>query len=207
MNKTIKIFLALALLSNAIAYGSGNAATNCCGACCDRYDCSYNCNECCIGECDGYPYLQARSQGRDAARELIGWQQFINRYNEECKYSVLSVAVEYSRTFRPERIAHALFGNDLVNNCCELLIQGGTPCGEILDPGLDPKHPKAWLGDYFGLPGNYSSRVKFCPRVQNAVIDFNFYWGAANWSKGAYAKLHIPLVWTKWELCMSERVL
>ena len=211
MNKKLQFLFALTILASLAAvttHGSGNTVEVCCNPCCDKYDCHYNCNECCMGQCDGYPFFQIRSQGRDSARELVGWQQFVNKYCMEDKYRVFSVAVEYSRSFRPERIAHFLFGNDLTNNCCELLIQGNTPCGQVPDvggPATD--NPKAWFANYFGLPVDYSSKVSFCPKIQNVVVDLNFYWGLDDISEGLYVRLNAPIVWTKWELCMCEKIL
>jgi len=112
----VVILLAISLTTLGFGYG-------CCDTC---YSCCYdNCS--CLDPCHGSPFLQIRSQGRDSARELVGWQQFINRCCMDSKYTVFSVAVEYSRSFNNERLAHYLFGNDLIHDCCALLIQSNAP--------------------------------------------------------------------------------
>jgi len=194
-HKIIFFLLALTIITNITAKKSGNTFSNtCCDTCCG-YDNYTN-----LGPCDGYPFLQIRSQGRDSARELVGWQQFINKYCMDSRYGAFSVAVEYAQTFREEKLAHFLFGNDL-QNCCELLIQGDEPCGDAAS-----RNPKAWFADHFGLTGQYSSKVRFCPRIQNAIVDLNLYIGLDNITQGLYLRINAPIVWTKWELCMHENI-
>ena len=198
MNRALKCFFALALMTSAIVYSNNN-----CNSCYDCNNCCYDCDKCCLGQCDGYPFFSIRSQGRDSARELVGWQQFINKYDMDERYGAFSVALEYTRSFREERIAHHLFGNDLIN-CCKLLVQGCNPCGT--DPATE-KHARAWYAPYFGLPEEYSSEVTFCPQIQNVVIDLDFYWGLDTCREGLYMRINAPIVRTKWELCMNERIL
>ena len=195
MNRVLRGLLALSLVSSFVAYGAETAKSwnNCCtngsdcNSCCD-------CDKCCLGPCDGYPFLQQRSQGRNSARQLVGEQQFINQYDMDCTYGTFSVALEYSKTFRNERIANFLFGKDLVN-CCELYVQGSQ---------VPNRHANAWVADYFGLPTDYSSKVRFCPKVQNVIIDLNFFLGLDEVTEGLYLKINAPLVWTKWELNPCE---
>jgi len=204
MKRIVRSLLVVALFASTITYGaisSGNSVCNCCRACCD-IDCGcYSCSKCCTDPCDGYPFLLPRSQGRNSAIGIVGWQEFVNKYCQEDRYGALSLAIEYKRTFRPERLAHFYFGNDLIN-CCELYIQGDNPCGETGN-----KHPRAWQAEYFGLPDDYSSKVRFCPHIENAIIDLNYYAGLDNITKGFYVKIHAPLVWTRWQLCMCENVI
>jgi len=193
MNKLLAGLLSFTLLSSFAIY-SENA---CCSTCHTCNTCNYDCNRCCLGPCDGYPFLQIRSQGRNTARRLVGCQDFIHRFDEDETYGLFSVAVEYTRTFREERIADFLFGRDLIN-CCELYIQGS---------GVANRHRYAWLADYFGLPTDYDSRIRFCPRIQNAIIDFNVFLGLDELKEGLYFRIDAPLVWTKWQLCPCERII
>ena len=151
---------------------------------------------CCIGICDGYPYLLTRPQGRNAARDLVGEQKFVHKYGDEERYSTASITVEYQQSFWPDQIARFLFGSDFVN-CCNLFIQGSL---------VQNRHPKAWLADYFGLPMDFDSKIKFCPKIQNAIIDINIYTGLDNLAKGLYAKFDFPIAWTKWELNPCEKI-
>lgn len=168
-------------------------ATNGCSACaaCDQANC------CTLGQCDGYPFLLARSVGRNYARELVGWQQFINRYDMDSTYGAFSVTAEYGQSFRPNHIANFLFGSDLVD-CKNLYIQGS----QVTD-----RKSNAWLADYFGLPSDFESRVSFCPKIQNFIIDPNFYIGLDELASGLFFRFQFPLAWTKWQLCPCEQVL
>jgi len=193
MNRVIRGLLALALISSLAAYGATTKnGGSCCTTSCDS--CS-DCNNCCLGPCDGYPFLQIRSQGRNSARQLVGVQQFVNRYDMECTNGMFSIALEYTRSFREKRIANFYFGKDLVN-CCELFVQGSR---------VENRNSKAWLADNFGLPTDYDSRVKFCPRIQNVIVDLDFYLGLDEAAEGLYLRFNAPIVWTKWELCPCER--
>ena len=109
----------------------------------------------------------------------------------ETTYGAMYVALEYTRSFRPEYLANYLFGCDLA--CCNsLLIQGST---------VPDRNPRAWLADYFGLPMDFDSRVSFCPRIQNVIVDLDFYLG---FREKFFFKLQAPIAWTKWELNMCE---
>ncbi|KKP29257.1 MAG: hypothetical protein UR12_C0011G0004 [candidate division TM6 bacterium GW2011_GWF2_30_66] len=183
MNRALKFLIALAMLTGVSVYAND---CNSCNSCCD--DCSY------LGECDGYPYLQARSQGTNTARRIVGQQEFINKYGMDSAYGSFTIAAEYSQSFWNERLSHFLFGNDLVD-CCNLLIQGSS---------VEGRNSKAWLADYFGLPTDYSSKVSFCPKIQNAIVDLDLFVGLDGWAKGLYMRFNAPIAWTKWQLCPSE---
>lgn len=139
--------------------------------------------------------LQIRSQGKDAARQLVGWQQFINRYDMDSTYGALSVTAEYSQSFRNDSLTYFLFGKDLVN-CKELYIQGS----QVAD-----RNPKAWMADYFGLPTDFQSKLTFCPKIQNAIFDMDLYLGLDELAEGLFFRMNFPLVWTKWQLNPCEK--
>ena len=176
MNRVFRGLLALTLLSSVVAYAD-DCGNNCCGH-------------------DAYPYMQIRSQGRNAARQLVGVEQFINRYDMECTNGMFSVALEYQKSFRNKRLAGFLFGKDLVN-CCDLFVQGS----QVAD-----RHAKAWMADYFGLPVDFDGKVRFCPKIQNVIVDLDLYLGLDEAKEGLYFRINAPIVWTKWQLCPSETV-
>jgi len=192
MNKLSISLLFFALLTGINAYGDNS----CCPYEYNDSTC-HPCNQSCIGPCDGYSFLQIRSQGRNIAKRLVGSQDFIHRA-QECKtYSLLSVGVEYTRTFREERLTDFLFGSDL-KNCCALYIQGSD---------IPNRDPRAWLADYLGLPVDYNSKVRFSPRIQNIILDFNVFLGLDELTEGLYFRIDAPLVYTKWQLCPCEEII
>ncbi|MFC1842938.1 hypothetical protein ACFLYU_04735 [Candidatus Dependentiae bacterium] len=184
---SIATLLLVSLYTSSPIYSNSCSSCTPCSTCCD-----YS-----LGICDGYPYFQIRSQGKDLARELVGRQEFVNRYDIDESYGAFSFAVEYTRAFKRERLTHFLFGNDLVN-CCQLYIQGSS---------IENRHSKAWLADYFGLPTDFDSRVSFYPNIQNVILDLNFYIGLDELTPGLFCKVNTPLVWSKWELNPCEKII
>src|SRR5579872_3081218 len=61
------------------------------------------------------PYLQFRSQGRNTARKIIGTTSYaVDQYDMDSMYGTFNMTLEYDRSFKPQRISDALFGNSLV---------------------------------------------------------------------------------------------
>ena len=131
-----------------------------------------------------------RSQSINGVRDLVGWQQEINRYDSGYNYGVLSATLEYSRSFSPDRINKVLFGG-------EKLVFSGSRFGA--DRGENDI-----LADYFGLPPDFHSIVRFTPRITNVVLDFNWYQSFERYVEGLYVQFSLPIVHTKWDLNMSE---
>ena len=164
-------------------------------------------------------YLAPRSQGINGARELVGWQLLINRWDACGYYGCFSVTPEYEQTFRSHRITEALFCDALVSdatteasngslctngftvdeNCCrKLLIQGSAVTG---------RNDRALLANYFNMSPFFSSEITFKPKVQNIIVDFNYYQGLDAWAAGLYFRIHAPLVNTRWNLHYCENII
>lgn len=190
MAQMLKKFLSLALLTCAVMVQAD----------CNTGNCSTGCGPNSI--------IIPRSQSVDAARELVGWQNFINRCDEECWYGGFAFTAEYSQSFKGGQLARCLFGNDvtLTNGNCGITTgtttSNGFCCGDNNNGGRGGRNESAaltisgsqvpsrgtndWLADYFGLPTDFSSVVTFSPRIQNAIFDFNFYFGLDNWAQGLF---------------------
>ena len=136
--------------------------------------------------------MGTRSQGLSAPRELAGWQQVIYRPDYDEYYFAFAAAPEYSHTFRHDDIATFLFG-------CDRLIFSGS---QVANRGATDI-----LADYFGLPSDFKSSVHFAPQMVNFVMDLDWYIGFDAWVPGLYAKIHVPIVHTKWDLKLEECVL
>ena len=149
-------------------------------------------------------YYKARPQGLNGARKVSGevpGGQHVHLYDQEEWYATAWITAEYTRTFRPDRIAECLFGDDLTGNknCRTIKIQGSAKPG-----GRDEK---AWLADYFYLPETFDGTISFEPRISNFVLDFNFYLGLDDWWSGGYFRLYGPLVHTRRDLNFKETIL
>ena len=176
-----------------LSSGSCNSCCGPCGGCCN-YSCSDCCNTCCQASACGYPFFAYRSTGINAARDVVGIQPWINQDDMDATSGVLSVALEYTRSLRSCKIAQFLFGCDLMG-CNTLAIQGS---------GISGRYSCAWLADYFGLSPAYDGRVTFCPRIENVIVNFDFYLGLDGIREGLYFRVHSPLTWTRWNLNMCE---
>lgn len=139
------------------------------------------------------PTLVLRSQGFHGDRQKwVGEVGHINLYDMESWYGTLDVAVGYMRSFRDDRIAFALFGKDLDCSGCEaqITVQGSQVANRA---------EKAWLADYLYLPCDFTGSFRIQPRIQNVVVDLDFYLGLDEWVNGMYFRVYGPVNWTKWQ--------
>lgn len=147
-------------------------------------------------------YMGFRSESLNSARDSVGWHQHINQPCEETMYGALSAAFEYTQSFRPERIARSLFGQDLDCSCtCPKITISGS---QVTDRG-----DHDWLADYAGLPTDYHSAITFNPTIRSILVDFQWYLGLAQrpTGRGFYFWVHAPLVNTRWNLNPCETVI
>jgi hypothetical protein len=168
-----------------------------------------------VAVADTIPYLAPRSQGINSARELVGWQSQINQWNMCCNYGSLSIAPEYTKTFRHDCIAKSLFGEALVDgstttsgatNSCNNKHDCG--CQKILIQGsqVNDRNEHALLAENFYLPTDFSSEITVKPAVENIIVDFDYYQGFDEFAEGWYFRIHSPLVNTRWNLNYCEKV-
>lgn len=139
------------------------------------------------------PLYSIRSQGVDAARELAGWTQQVNLFDKDTVYGTFAITPEYARSFNPGNINKSLF-----NTCCTcptITISGS----EVANRGAND-----WLADYFYLPTDYQSTLKFDPVIDNFIVDLNFFVGLDRCLHGLYFRLHLPIVHTRWDLDFCE---
>src|SRR5579885_955491 len=107
--------------------------------------------------CGAAPYFSIRSQGENAVREMVGWQELINLCGMDNFYGAVSVVGEYSESFRSNDISRVLFGSDYTNShgCCGINITGSqvgnapTIEGDIFR--VFNRGANDWMADYFGL--------------------------------------------------------
>lgn len=149
---------------------------------------------------DAAATIVPRSQSVNAARQMVGWNNpewGINRMPQDERYYSANLTFGYTRTFRDDRLARCLFGDDLVCGDCgsTLKIQGSA---------VSNRDSRAWLADYFGLPRSFDGTVTFSPRIENFLIDFSLYVGLDEWYEGMYFRIHGPFVHTRWQLNASE---
>jgi hypothetical protein len=146
-------------------------------------------------------YYPIRSQSVNAAREYVGWQQYIFIPDEDRFYGSANLTFEYSRSFRAEQIAKNLFQNS---------IAGCNDCGSIVRVSgstVTNRGSRDWLADYFGLPTDFQSILQFNPVIDNYILDFNFFFGFDEFVPGLFFRFHIPIVHTRWDLKFQETII
>lgn len=140
----------------------------------------------CLGNCSPiYSAFIPRSQGSNTARELAGWEEFIHQYDLGEFYLTSGHVVGYTRSFRPERIARFLFGDTVVRFAGSQVVNRG-PC-EL-------------LADNFGLSPTFRGSISLEPLIENILFDNHFFIGLDPIACGLYARIHLPLVHTRWNL-------
>lgn len=156
------------------------------------------------------PYLSFRSQGINGAREIVGWQTQINRFDYDTFNGSFSITPEITRSFHAYQLAQYLFcdalapeGDYTINmpRCCN------DPMIRIQGTQTPNRRENALLAENFYLPTDYSSKVYFKPTITNALIDFNLYLGLDNVIEGLYFRIHTPICYTRWFLNMHEDII
>lgn len=162
--------------------------------------------------CSTTSLYSPRSQGVNAARDMVGWEELINLPDKECFYGAVAVTLDYAQTFRGKNICECLFGNlsqttpattqtscptDCDDECsdCSIVISGSC----VANRGAND-----WMADNFGLPTDFKSTVSFSPRVQNFVADIQFYVGLNEWVENLWFRFDLPIAHTKWSLRAQE---
>ncbi len=156
------------------------------------------------------PYLSFRSQGTNLARELVGWQQTINRHDMDSLNWSFSITPEYTRSFWGSYMAEYLFDDSLAEDYKYHHCPGSCATQStirIQGTKADHRYPNAWMAENFYLPPDFSSIVSFDPVISNALVDINWFCGLDMVYPGLYVRVHSPLVYTQWDLGMHECVL
>jgi hypothetical protein len=146
------------------------------------------------------PLVNFRSQGINAARELVGWQRNINISNDEKRYGCVSITGEYTHSTDSDDLARFLFSDALYCTCKEatFYVEGST---------VEKRHSTALMADQFYLPTDFESRCSISPRIINGIVDLNLYWGLDNLAEGLFWRIHMPIVHTRWNLQFGEEVI
>lgn len=171
-----------------------------------------------VSNADVVPYLDFRSQAFNAARELVGWQTFINKPEPCSFYGAFSATAECTRSVRMDNLAEYLFCDALSNTCycststlAPCCFANTSCCCDLptifIQGSKVPKREKyALQAENFYLPTDFSSIVHIKPTISNFIIDLNLYLGLHNWCDGLYFRIHAPFTHANWDLNFCERV-
>lgn len=150
------------------------------------------------------PYVSVRSLATNAAREMVGCHDLVNRHDACTLYANFFIQPGYTDSFKSKDTANLLFGGALNTLCC-----GGknasSPHLHISGSHVAGRAETDLLADYFGLPVDFESDVYVHPRISNFFFDVNLYMGLDDWAQGLYFKIFAPFIHTRWELNACER--
>lgn len=152
-----------------------------------------------ISPCGLKTFYLPRSQGSNNARRLGGWQAYLPLTLENA-FGNISLTFEYTRSFNNDHIAQYFFGNTCLNFVGSNLIDSSTPSSNRAVIGCNNFIPGLVIADNFGLPTNFMGKVCFRPKIQNVIVDFNYYLALDFWCKGLYWRLFAPFTVTYWNL-------
>lgn len=142
---------------------------------------------------DGKSFFMPRPQGINLAHEITGWHNYINRCDTQKFYGAFAATPAYNQSYNSEYIAHALVGTNVLQiSGSQVMSMNGDATRGSYD----------LLADYFGLSSQFQSSVHLDPSIKNLSCDFAAYTGYHDW----YIKVHTPIVWTRWNLNLSEAV-
>jgi hypothetical protein len=130
-----------------------------------------------------------RSQGANAARDLVGWQTLINQPVCADVFGALALTFDYTRSFRPNELLNGLMGSKTVTVSGSSSYQRGS---------------QDLLADYFGLPADFKSEVCFDPAIRNFIFDIACYFALDQLLEGLYVRFNAPVTQTGWDMTMQE---
>lgn len=132
----------------------------------------------------GPSFYAARSQSVNAARDLVGFCQILNRAH--CGFEGMLMAVpSYERSFRSYRIAQYFFDTDAIR---------------ITGSHVPDRNCNDFLADYFGLSPSFASTVSMVPRIESALVNFDAYLSYNAW----YLRVEAPICWSRWHYDLNE---
>ncbi len=140
-------------------------------------------------------YYSIRSQSFNDARLLSGQAEYQLPSSVCQSNSLFSVGLAYIQSFDQNSITRSIFGDQ---NCPVITISGST---------VENRGATDWLADYFYLPTDFKSTLSFKPRIDQIILDFNFYSDLNEWCQGLYFFIEAPLEYSRWRLRMSEKIL
>ncbi len=130
-----------------------------------------------------------RSQGSNMARYLVGWKEYLPTC-DGLAWGNWSFTTEYSHSRDGDRIAQYLFGST------QLHFSGSQ---------VPNRNCRDLLADYFGLSTTFEGSIAFKPRIDNVILDMNYYLGLDTWCPGLYFRFNLPVVVTRWDLGINCR--
>jgi hypothetical protein len=231
MKFSMKHFLSLALLASSAGLRADSNGNCCATECnpgntlitqCDFTECCENSLRCCNDDnvFYGRTHYSLRPQGSNAARQLLGRYGRTHVFGDDQFHMFSNLTVEYGQTFDPEDNCVKNLGTWFSPTCSNCTTFGpdlsaataadnptGQDAAQATGITQDLKAGVTARSLDFGMSSSHKSTICINPKISTVVADLDFWFGLDQWLCGLWARVNVPLVWTKWEVCSREKEL
>jgi hypothetical protein len=196
MFKCLFLFLLIVSTTFNIKSDASSCSNDCaCVSLCEQ-ECAVLKNS---GNIFGKTTYVPRSQGSNLARQMMGVEEKIHKFGNECFYGVASLAFEYQQIFG------STTGNRDSRNLGAWFSSTGNKTmtyGRNDNSGSNPNN-----FDLNALNWGYtgSGQIQFCPKKSDIIFDLNLYLGLDNWYCGLWARLDLPIVRTDFNINLINK--
>src|SRR3990167_9014824 len=191
--------------------------STCCGttsvSCGGTGDCACTalCTQCCApltNGCNVYgkSFYFGRSQGSNLARQMMGVEEKIHRFGNECFYGVGTIAVEYQQTFSNSSGTNNSNSRNLglwFSPVGNTTIRYGVNTTAVADPVANPSADFDINALNWGYTG--SGTIQFCPRKSDIIFDLNLYLGLDELFCGMWLRFDVPVARTKFNIGLIDK--
>ena len=134
----------------------------------------------------GKTFFNHRSQGSNLARWVAGQAHHTHLCDTDCINGSVAVTPHYFQTFNEKELGQWFFFN-------------GTNTMRFGPAGTSDVFARN-----FFLNDQFDGTATVNPRVRNFAVDLNFFLGLDEWVCGLYCRVDIPIVWTSWDMRLTE---
>lgn len=195
MKQLLRSFLSFALLI------SGTALLADCFSGCNTSGCSSaSCSTSCDSECTTcHSILIPRSAGANVVREFNP-ANFV--MTDDCFGGTFSLAFEWTRSFKGDRLAKCLFGgSNCLNFAGSAVVGSTTTCALATGTGTGLTRPAtALFGSNFGISPFANAALVIDPRIDHFILDGQVQFNFENWCHGMFLRINAPFDYTRWDL-------
>lgn len=133
-------------------------------------------------------FLTYRSQGSYyMPRNFGSFDMLHNNFFGNCEMSVA-----YGQSFDADAINKYLFGSN------RLVFSGSA---------YPTRSGNDIMADYFGLPTDFKSSVRFFPKVENVATNITFSWSLDRIKEGLFFQINLPFAYSNWKLNPCETII
>ena len=142
-----------------------------------------------------------RSQGSNLARQMMGVEEKIHKFGNECFYGVASLAFEYQQTFSNSAGTNS-------RNSRNIGLWFSSTGNTTMSYGMNNNQGSNPLSfDLNALNWGYtgSGTIQFCPRKSDIIFDLNLYLGLDELFCGMWLRFDVPVARTKFNIGLIDK--